>query len=300
MSNPTKSIRHSARRRLGLEYSGTDLELSSDVRRERLDGESDRDSFRRRAAPLLRLLRWRESEDIKRRNMEFLATFSHELRNSLAAIQGAAETLRLEKPPTPGVEKARAVIHRQVGQMTRLVDDLLDVARIRSGQLCLRRERIDMCVIVAQALQAVEFRMQQRGHRLTASLPQEPVWLQADPVRMEQVLVNLLVNAWKYTDAGGDIAVFVEVENDEVIFRIRDTGVGIPPDVLPDIFDFFFQADPSSRRTNAGLGIGLALVRNLVESHGGRVSAASAGHRKGSEFTVRLPRNGVTTVLTPS
>jgi signal transduction histidine kinase len=288
MSDSAKAIRRNGTAEHA-HGSGTDLELITHVRREVREGESDRDSFRRRAGPLLRLLRRRESADIKRRNTEFLAAFSHELRNSLAAIHGAAETLRLEKSPTPTVTHARSVINRQVRQMTRLVDDLLDVTRIRSGQLCLRCERTDLCMIVAHSLQAVEFDMQQRGHRVTASLPQAPVWLQADPVRLEQVFVNLLFNAAKFTDAGGDVAVFVQVENGDAIIRVRDTGVGIAPDVLPDIFDLYIQGDPSSRRADAGLGIGLALVRSLVESHGGRVSAASEGSRKGSEFTVRLP-----------
>jgi signal transduction histidine kinase len=289
MSDRAKPIQRTDPAELGPHGNGTDLERLTHLAGEVLEGESDNASFRRRAAPLLRLLRRRESADIKHRNMEFLAAFSHELRNSLAAIQGAAETLRLEKSPTPVVQHARTVIHRQVRQATRLVEDLLDVTRIRSGQLCLRRERTDLCMIVAHSLQAVEFDMQQRGHRMTASLPQAPVWLQADPVRLEQVFVNLLFNAAKYTDAGGDVAVFVQVESGEAIIRVRDTGVGIAPDALPDIFDLFIQADPSSRRADAGLGIGLALVRSLVESHGGRVSAASEGHRKGSEFTVRLP-----------
>lgn len=223
------------------------------------------------------------------RNNEFMTVFSHELRNSLGAINSAARIL--ETCADPPVVKARLLIERQVGQMTRLVEDLLDVSRVRSGQLRLKCERIDLRVLAARAAQTVEFTMQQCSHRMTTSFPDSPVWLRADPARLEQVLVNLLLNAAKYTDAGGSVGLFVEREEVEAIVRIRDSGIGMDPDVLPYVFDLFVQADPSSHRTDAGLGIGLALVRSLVERHGGRVTVASAGPGHGSEFTVRLPRH---------
>jgi len=220
---------------------------------------------------------------------EFMTVFSHELRNSLGAIRSATHILRMETSAGPAAVKARALIERQVGQMSRLVEDLLDVSRIRSGHLRLECERIDLCGVAAHAAQSVEFAMQQRNHRMTTTFPQAPVWLQADPTRLEQVFVNLLINAAKYTEAGGKVELSVEREKDEATVSIRDTGIGIAPDVLPHVFDLFIQADPCSRRGEAGLGIGLALVRSLVECHGGRVTAASAGLRRGSEFTVRLP-----------
>ena len=223
------------------------------------------------------------------RNNEFLTVFSHELRNSLGAISSAAQVLRIEIPAGSAAEQARLVIERQVGQMTRLIEDLLDVSRVRSGQMTLRCERIDVCVIAAHAAQTVEFIMQQRNHRMTTSFPSAPVWLHADPVRIEQVFVNLLINAAKYTDSGGHVDLAVQQEEGQALVRVADTGVGIDPEVLPHVFDLFVQADPSSRRADAGLGIGLALVRGLVERHGGRVTAISAGPGRGSEFTVRLP-----------
>jgi signal transduction histidine kinase len=224
------------------------------------------------------------------RNNEFVTVFSHELRNSLGAIRSAAHILRLDTSADPSAVKARMLIERQVGQMARLVEDLLDASRVRSGQLGLQCERIDLRVLASHAAQSVEFTMQQRHHRMTTSFPDAPVWLQADPARLEQVFVNLLLNAAKYTDAGGNVELFVEREEDAAIVRIRDSGIGIAPDVLPHVFDLFVQADPSSRRADAGLGIGLALVRSLVERHGGRVAVVSAGAGHGSEFTVRLPR----------
>ena len=223
------------------------------------------------------------------RNNRFMAVFSHELRNSLDAIRSAARILRMDTSADPSSVKARLLIERQVAQMTRLVEDLLDVSRVRSGHLRLKCERVDLRVLASHAVQTVEFTMQQHHHRMTTSFPDAPVWLQADPARLEQVFVNLLLNAAKYTDEGGNIGLFVERKEVESIVRIRDSGIGMDPDVLPHVFDLFVQADPSSHRAAAGLGIGLALVRSLVERHGGRVTAASAGPGQGSEFMVRLP-----------
>jgi len=223
------------------------------------------------------------------RHNEFMTVFSHELRNSLGAIGSAVRILRMDTSACPAAVKARLLIERQVGQMAHLVEDLLDVSRVRNGHLRLRRQRIDLCAVAAHAVQTVEFAMQQHNHRMTTSFPDAPVWLQADPTRLEQVFVNLLFNAAKYTEAGGYVGLSVERGEGEAIVRIRDTGIGIAPEVLPKVFDLFVQADPSSRRADAGLGIGLALVRSLVECHGGGVTAASAGLRQGSEFTVRLP-----------
>jgi signal transduction histidine kinase len=223
------------------------------------------------------------------RNNEFMTVFSHELRNSLSAVRFAVGILRMEASERPAALKARMLIERQVAQMTRLVDDLLDVSRIRHGQLTLQRKRVDLCVVVAHAAQTVAFTMQERNHHMSTCFPNAPLWLQADPDRLEQVFVNLLFNAAKYTDPGGRIWLSAERQQGEAVVRIRDTGIGIDCKALPHVFDLFVQADPSSHRADAGSGIGLALVRSLVERHGGRVDAASAGRGSGSEFTVRLP-----------
>ena len=223
------------------------------------------------------------------RHNEFMTVFSHELRNSLAAIRSATCILRLETSASPLAVKARLLIERQVGRMTQLVEDLLDVSRVRNGQLRLQRERIDLRAVAAHAAHTVEFTMQQRNHRMTTSCPNAPVWVQADPARLEQVFVNLLLNAAKYTDAGGEVGLSVEQKEGQAIVRVRDSGIGIASDVLPHVFDLFVQADPVSHRTDGGLGIGLALVRSLVERQGGRVTASSPGPGYGSEFTIHLP-----------
>jgi signal transduction histidine kinase len=220
---------------------------------------------------------------------EVMTVFSHELRNSLGSIRSAAWILRKESSGGPAAVKARELIERQVTQMTRLVEDLLDASRIRRGQLSLHREPVDLCVIVAEALQTVAFVMQERGHRLAASFPAGPVLVHADAARLEQVIVNLLLNAAKYTDPKGQIGLDVIREARQVIVRIRDNGIGIDSKALPLVFDLFAQANPSSRHAKGGLGIGLALVRSVVALHGGHVSASSAGLGCGSEFTIALP-----------
>lgn len=231
----------------------------------------------------------RSPDGLEDKNNEFMTVFSHELRNSLGAIRSATRVLNIELSAGLPAVKARAMIERQVEQMTRLVEDLLDASRVRSGQLHLRCERIDLRAVVAHAAQTIEFTMLQQNQNMTTSFPEAPIWLWADAARLEQVFVNLLSNATKYTDAGGSVKLSVAREESEAVVRIRDSGIGIAPEVLPHVFDLFVQADPSSRRGNAGLGIGLALVRNLIERHGGLVTVASAGLGHGSEFTVRLP-----------
>ena len=222
-------------------------------------------------------------------NSQFLAVLSHELSNSLCVIRMAAGILKMELSAGPAVAKARTLIEHQTAHMSRLVEDLLDTSRARNGHLALKCEKVDLRGVAAQALQSVEFTMQQSSHCMTVSLPIGPLWLQGDFARLEQVFVNLLLNAAKYTLPGGNIHLSVEREEDEALVRIRDNGIGIAPDVLPRVFDLFVQADPSSSRGGAGLGIGLALVRNLVDGHGGCVTAASLGLGHGSEFVVRLP-----------
>jgi two-component system CheB/CheR fusion protein len=198
--------------------------------------------------------------------------------------------LRVLHAQTSSVEdKARLLIERQVGRMTRLVDDLLASTRIRNVALSLQSDRLDLRSVVLHAIGTVESDLGKRNHCLVTSLPDMPIWLAGDSGRLEQVLVNLLVNASKYTNDGGNISVSAEQKDDEVAVRVCDSGIGIAQEVLPNIFNLFMQADRSSRRSEGGLGIGLALVKRLVEMHGGSVTAASAGLGQGSQFTVRLP-----------
>lgn len=218
---------------------------------------------------------------------DVLAQFSHELRNFLGIIRSATHILKTGAVENVAHEEARLLIDRQVVQMTRIVDDLLDVARLRTGGLQLNCARIDICVVVARAIHAVEYVMQQREHRMTVSYPEQALWLRGDEARLEQAFVNLLLNSAKYTDVGGDIGLSINREGDEAVIAVRDTGIGIAANVLPRVFDLYVQGNPSSR--DGGLGLGLPLVRAVVESHGGRVTAASEGIGRGSEFCVRLP-----------
>jgi signal transduction histidine kinase len=235
-------------------------------------------------------LRVEELITANRRKDEFLAMLGHELRSPLAAIRNGIHLLSRQAHDTPAPQKLQAMLERQVGRVTQLVDDLLDVSRITQGCLHLQRERTDLRDVVSNAIQTLESDIKQRNHRLTTALPDAPVWLQADPGRLEQVFVNLLANASKYTDMGGELTVVVHVRNSQAVVRVRDTGIGIAPEVLPQLFGLFWQADRAAPRYRSGLGIGLALVRDLVESHGGSVTGASAGLGRGSEFTVCLPR----------
>jgi signal transduction histidine kinase len=224
-----------------------------------------------------------------RRKDEFLAMLAHELRSPLAAIHYAVRFVGKQAGEASTQQRMQAVIERQLGRMTHLVEELLDVSRITSGHLHLQRERLDLRDVVSHAIETLEWDLLERNHRLTTKLPDAPVWLQADAARLEQVLVNLLANASRYTDAGGRLAVWVHLKDREAIIRVRDSGIGIAPEALPHIFDLFKQGNAADPRSKAGLGVGLAVVRNLVELHGGSVTAASAGVGQGSEFTVRLP-----------
>ncbi|MGH9868689.1 MAG: ATP-binding protein [Candidatus Polarisedimenticolia bacterium] len=224
-----------------------------------------------------------------RHKNEFLATLAHELRNPLAPIRNSVLIMR--RSPGDGVVTGRALdtIQRQLKLLVRLVDDLMDVSRITRNRIDLRREPVELASIVQSALEMSRPLIEASGHELTVSLPSERVVLNADLTRMAQVVANLLNNAAKYTPERGRIWLTSESLAGEVILRVRDTGIGIPPETLPRIFDLFTQADASIGRSQGGLGIGLMLVRSLVEMHGGTVEASSSGPHKGSEFTVRLP-----------
>jgi PAS domain S-box-containing protein len=230
-----------------------------------------------------------ELSDADRRKDEFLATLAHELRNPLAPITNALEILRLKDPADAETRWTRDVIDRQVRQMTRLVDDLLDVARITRGKIQLRVERVALAGIVHGAIEAARPFIESSGHTLDVTLPSEPVWLDADATRLTQVLLNLINNAAKYTPRGGRIAVEASVSADEARVAVRDNGIGIAGEHLAHVFEMFSQVAPALERSQGGLGIGLALARGLVELHGGHIAAHSAGAGRGSEFVVRLP-----------
>ena len=218
-----------------------------------------------------------------------MALLSHELRNPLAPILDALNIQREVKTADPILQQAGHVIERQVGQMVRLVDDLLDVSRITTGKLRLNKEAVELRGIVNNAVEASRHSVDARRHEFSVELPTEPIWVDADPARLEQVFVNLLNNASKYTSPGGLIRVTVEREASEAVVRVRDNGTGIATEMLPHIFELFTQVDATAGRSRGGLGIGLALVGTLIEMHNGRVHVASEGLGKGSEFTVRLP-----------
>lgn len=228
-------------------------------------------------------------QEADRRKDEFLAMLAHELRNPLAPIRNAAQVLKLAGPVDARQEWAREVIERQTQHLARLVDDLLDVSRITQGKIKLAREPLDLAAILHRAIEASRPLIEARRHQLSIALPPEPVCLEGDLTRLVQVVGNLLNNAAKYTDEGGQIRIEATQEGEEAVVRVFDNGMGLPADLLPHVFDLFTQADRSLDRSQGGLGIGLTLVRQLVELHGGRVEARSEGFGRGSELTVRLP-----------
>lgn len=243
---------------------------------------------RKRLEDNLRGLATDLSEADRRKN-EFLAMLAHELRNPLAPISNAARALRLGGRDGDALQSASEMLTRQVGQMSRLVDDLLDVNRITRGRIELRKERIELAPIVSQAVEAARPLYKSMDHELTVTLPEEPMLLDADPMRLAQVVGNLLNNAGKFTDKGGHVWLSVEREGDQAVIRVRDNGIGIAQEDIPGLFEMFAQVDTSLERSRGGLGIGLTLVKTLVEMHGGAVDAHSNGLGRGSEFTVRLP-----------
>jgi signal transduction histidine kinase len=219
----------------------------------------------------------------------FLATLSHELRNPLAPIRNAMHVLRLAGADEQTRARVLDTMDRQLGNVIRLVDDLLELSRINQGRIELRKERIRLRHVIRGALESSAPVIEAAGHELIVTEPSQPVLLHADPVRLTQVLSNLLNNAAKYTERGGRIRLTARAEGSEAVISVRDTGVGIPPEMLSRIFDMFVQADPGGDRSRQGLGIGLTLVKRIVELHDGEVVARSEGPGKGSEFIVRLP-----------
>jgi PAS domain S-box-containing protein len=243
---------------------------------------------RKQLADDLRVLATDLSEADRRKN-EFLAILAHELRNPLAPISNAARALRLGGRDGEALRSASEMLERQVGQMSRLVDELLDMSRITQGKIELRKERLELTPIIEQAIEAVRPLCTSMNHELTVTLPSGPVYMDADRVRLAQIVGNLLNNACKFTDKGGHVWLTVEPAGNEVEIRVRDNGIGITRENLPRLFDMFAQVDTSLERSRDGLGIGLTLVKTLVELHKGSVTVTSEGLGRGSEFVVRLP-----------
>jgi signal transduction histidine kinase len=228
-------------------------------------------------------------KEADRHKDEFLAMLAHELRNPLAPIRNAVEIMRRSALSDPQLIWSRDVIERQVKHLSRLVDDLLDVSRITRGNINLNREPVLCTLIVSRAIETIQPLLTEQRHELILELHDEGLEVEGDLTRLTQVLGNLLNNAAKYTDPGGRINLSLRRADREVEISVRDTGIGIPPELLPRLFNLFTQVDAAAHRSQGGLGIGLALVRQLVEMHGGRVSALSDGPNKGSEFVIRLP-----------
>jgi signal transduction histidine kinase/CheY-like chemotaxis protein len=243
----------------------------------------------RGATALDNALLFRKIQDEDHRKNEFLAMLAHELRNPLAPISNAVHILRVSEGDPAKLVWARELISRQLAQLVRLVDDLLDVSRITRGKIELEIESVDVAQVTAAALETSKPNIDAYGHTLSLQLPSEPLHLEGDFARVAQVLSNLVNNAAKYTPKGGRISLSAAREGDQVVFRIRDSGVGIPPEFLGSIFDAFTQVDRTLARSHGGLGIGLTLVRRLVEMQNGTVAVRSEGRNRGSEFTVRLP-----------
>jgi two-component system CheB/CheR fusion protein len=227
--------------------------------------------------------------DADRRKDEFLATLSHELRNPLAPIRNALEVIRRAGHDPTLSDRALAIMERQVQQLVRLTDDLLDVSRITRNKIELRRDRIDLRSVICSALETVEPLSHAAGHVVEVDLPEFPLWLSADFTRLAQAFANVLNNAVKYTDRGGRISVSASLHAGEAVVTLTDTGIGIDPPLLPSIFDMFVQIEPGASRTRSGLGIGLALTRRLIELHQGHIDARSGGPGAGTTFVVRLP-----------
>lgn len=227
------------------------------------------------------------AEAENRAKNEFLAMLAHELRNPLMAIQIAMRTMHGEAERDPDVQRATGVVEQQVKHLEQLLDDLLDVSRLTRGKIALRKATVTLQTIVAQALETTRGFIDARKY--VVSLPDEPLCFEADPTRLIQIVGNLLDNAAKYTPRGGEVSVTGYYERGDVVLRVRDTGIGISHEMLPQVFDLFVQIDPSLDRSQGGLGVGLTLARTLVELHGGSINAHSEGRGRGSEFVVRLP-----------
>jgi signal transduction histidine kinase len=228
-------------------------------------------------------------QEADRRKDEFIATLAHELRNPLAPIRNALEIMRISGHQPDIVESARQLMERQVAILVRLIDDLLDVSRITRGKVRLTRERLTLSGIIEAAMEQSRPLLDKAGQTLTVTLPDEPIWISGDRVRLAQVFTNLLNNAAKYSEPGGQVQVTATRENGQAVVSVRDSGIGIPVELLGQVFEPFTQIDRTLKRSQGGLGIGLNLIRRLVELHDGTVSVSSEGLGRGAKFTVSLP-----------
>jgi signal transduction histidine kinase len=254
--------------------------LCERLRRAQQKGEQYAEDLRRRADEL--------AQADQRKN-EFVSQLAHELRNPLAPIHNAVQVLKVLGAGQPDIERAAAVIDRQSQQARRLIEDLLDISRISLGKVSLHKEPMELADVIGRAVEESRPLIQARRHELTVRLPEHALRLDADAARLAQVVANLLNNAAKYTDEGGHVSLTVEQDGAEAVLRVRDDGIGITPAMLPRVFDLYAQAERALGKSQGGLGIGLKLVRSLVEMHGGTVEARSDGPGTGSEFVVRLP-----------
>jgi signal transduction histidine kinase/ActR/RegA family two-component response regulator len=236
-----------------------------------------------------RLRRIGQLREMDRRKDEFLATLAHELRNPLAPLRNMLELIKRANGDPAVIEQAEVTMSRQLQQLEQLVDDLLDVNRITRGKLQLRKRRVELAPLLHQATEPAKPLAERARQELTVSAPSEPMWVRADPVRLVQIFGNLLTNACKYTDDGGHIQIIAERVDGEAVVTVKDDGIGIPPDQLRAVFEMFSQVKSGQERAEGGLGIGLTLVKRLVEMHDGYVEAHSEGLGRGSEFIVRLP-----------
>ncbi|RFA26816.1 hypothetical protein CAI21_16170 [Alkalilimnicola ehrlichii] len=227
-------------------------------------------------------------QEADRHKDEFLAMLAHELRSPLAAIRNTVHLLE-KRPEAPEAARYLGIVKRQTRRLSALVDDLLDVSRVTRGLVTLRTEPVNLSDIVDRALESVQSLVDEKRHRVRVARPSVPVWVEGDAIRLEQILVNLLANAAKYTDAGGNIDLRLTTEGDNAELRVLDNGIGMKPEVLRHVFDLFGQAERGLDRAKGGLGIGLTIVKNLVELHGGTIAVHSAGPHRGSEFIVRFP-----------
>lgn len=260
----------------GYHYSATDLAVAQDL-------------AERGAVAIENAKLYRELQDADRRKDEFLATLAHELRNPLAPIRNSLQILKMPRVQEEIARQTRDMMERQVHHLVRLVDDLLDVSRVMRGKIDLRKESVELATVIARAVETATPLIESQGHQLEVTVAPESMRLEADPVRLVQAFGNLLNNSAKYSESNGFIELSASADKGEATVRICDKGIGISPDVLPHIFELFVQADHTSMKAQGGLGIGLTLVKNLIEMHGGTVSATSEGLGKGAEFIVRLP-----------
>jgi PAS domain S-box-containing protein len=261
-----------------------------------------RDITERQASELAILQQANRLAELDRSKDEFLATLSHELRNPLAPLRNSLALLRMPQTSAEKVASVHAMMERQVNHLVRLVDDLLEVSRISRGTLSLQPERVDLCTVVRNALEASDALIRTAGHAVTVNLPAQALWVKGDPVRLAQILTNLLNNAANYTERGGTIEVHALRDAGHAAVTVRDSGVGMAPDTVEHMFEMFTRGDRASARTQGGLGIGLALARRLAQMHGGSLLAHSEGVGQGSEFTLRLPLDATLdeAIATPS